>query len=43
MNLVGIVNAELGRGLRLVQSGRVQQYLLVAFFSLLALVGAYLW
>lgn len=43
VNLVGIVSSELGRGLRSLQSGRVQQYLLVVFFGLLFLVGAYLW
>jgi len=42
VNLVGAVTGELSRGLRLIQSGRVQQYLLVVFFSLLFLVSAYI-
>jgi len=43
VNLVAMVTGELGRGLRPLQSGRIQQYLLVVFFSLLALVGAVMW
>jgi hypothetical protein len=37
---VGWVNTELSRGLKPLQSGRVQQYLLVVFFCLLFLLGA---
>lgn len=40
VNLVGVVNVELSRGLKPLQSGRVQQYLLVVFFCLLFLLGA---
>ncbi|MFQ5459940.1 MAG: NADH-quinone oxidoreductase subunit L, partial [Anaerolineae bacterium] len=40
VNLVGVVNGELSRGLRRIQTGRVQQYVLVVFVSVLALVGA---
>jgi len=41
VNLVAHVHTELSRGLRLLQSGRVQQYLMVVFLGLLFLVGAY--
>jgi NADH-quinone oxidoreductase subunit L len=41
VNLAGAVPVELGRGLRSLQTGRVQQYLLVVFVSLLALVVAF--
>jgi NADH-quinone oxidoreductase subunit L len=40
VNLVAFVNTEASRALRLLQTGRVQQYLLVVFFGLLFLVGA---
>jgi len=39
VNLVGYVTSEVSAGLRLIQTGRVQNYLLIAFFSLLVLVG----
>jgi NADH-quinone oxidoreductase subunit L len=42
VNLVGYVTNELAHGFRLIQSGRVQQYLLVVFFGLLVLVGMFL-
>ena len=41
VNLVAYVNGEISRGLKLLQTGRVQNYLLVVFFSLLILVGAF--
>jgi NADH-quinone oxidoreductase subunit L len=41
VNLTGIVTMESSRGLRRIQTGRVQQYLLVAFISVLFLVVAY--
>jgi NADH-quinone oxidoreductase subunit L len=41
VNMVGILNMELSRGLRWVQTGRVQQYALVLFVSLVALIGAF--
>ena len=41
VNLVAHVNGELSRGLKLLQTGRIQNYLLVVFFSLLFLVGAF--
>jgi NADH-quinone oxidoreductase subunit L len=41
VNMVGIVNVELARGLRWLQTGRVQQYALVLFVSLVALIGAF--
>jgi NADH-quinone oxidoreductase subunit L len=40
VNLTAAVHTEMSRGLRLLQTGRVQQYLLVVFFGLLFLVGA---
>jgi NADH-quinone oxidoreductase subunit L len=40
VNAVGWVNMELSRGLKPIQSGRVQQYALILFFSLLFLLGA---
>jgi NADH-quinone oxidoreductase subunit L len=42
VNLVGYISNEMARGLQLIQSGRVQQYVLVVFFGLLFLVGAYI-
>jgi NADH-quinone oxidoreductase subunit L len=41
VNGVGYVVEESARGLRLLQTGRVQNYLLVVFFSILVLVGLY--
>jgi NADH-quinone oxidoreductase subunit L len=41
VNLVGLVHTELARLFQMLQTGRVQQYLLVVFFALLFLVGAY--
>jgi len=41
VNLTGIVTMESSRGLRRIQTGRVQQYLLVVFISVLFLVVAY--
>jgi len=41
VNLVAMIQVELSRGLRLIQTGRVQQYLLFVFFGLLCLVGAF--
>ncbi len=41
VGLVGIVNMETARGLRWIQSGRFQQYALILFVSLLALLGAF--
>jgi NADH-quinone oxidoreductase subunit L len=41
VNLVAVVNKELARLFQMLQTGRVQQYLLVVFFALLFLVGAY--
>ena len=38
VNLIGYVNTEGGRLLALVQNGRIQSYLVVVFFGLLALV-----
>ncbi len=40
VNLTAYLSTEASRGLRLLQSGRVQQYLLIVFFGLLFLVGA---
>ncbi len=40
VNMVAYAGQELAAALRLVQSGRVQQYALIVFLSLLALVGA---
>jgi NADH-quinone oxidoreductase subunit L len=42
VNLVGRVTAWAGRGLRQVQTGQVQNYLLVAFISVLMLLVVYL-
>jgi NADH-quinone oxidoreductase subunit L len=42
VNLVGRVTAWAGRGLRQVQTGRVQNYLLVVFISVLMLLVVYL-
>jgi NADH-quinone oxidoreductase subunit L len=42
VNGVGVITGEMARGLRLVQTGRVQNYLLVVFFSVLVLVGLFL-
>jgi NADH-quinone oxidoreductase subunit L len=41
VNLAGMLSTETARGLRALQSGRVQQYVLVVVLSLIALVGAY--
>jgi NADH-quinone oxidoreductase subunit L len=41
VNLVGVVHMESARGLRWLQSGRVQQYAMILFVSLLALLGAF--
>jgi NADH-quinone oxidoreductase subunit L len=41
VNMVGILAGETARGLRSLQSGRVQQYILIVVLSMLALVGAY--
>jgi NADH-quinone oxidoreductase subunit L len=41
VNLMAVVAGELSRGLRVLQTGRVQQYLLVVFMSVLFLVVAY--
>ncbi len=40
VNLVAFAGQELSRGLKPLQSGRVQQYALIVFFTLLFLVGA---
>jgi len=40
VNLVAYAGQELSRGLKPLQSGRVQQYALIVFFALLFLVGA---
>jgi NADH-quinone oxidoreductase subunit L len=42
VNLVALVNVELSRGLRLIQTGRVQQYILIVFLGLLFLVGVFI-
>ncbi|MFB0546250.1 MAG: NADH-quinone oxidoreductase subunit L, partial [Anaerolineae bacterium] len=42
VNLVGQVTMWAGRGLRLIQTGRAQNYLLVAFISVLMLLVVYL-
>jgi NADH-quinone oxidoreductase subunit L len=42
VNLVGRVTAWAGRGLRQIQTGRAQNYLLVAFVSVLMLLAVYL-
>ena len=42
VNGVGAITGEMARGLRLIQTGRVQNYLLVVFFSVLVLVGLFL-
>ena len=42
VNAIGWITQETARGLRLVQTGRVQNYLLVVFFSVLVLVGLFL-
>ena len=39
VNLAGYITGELSAGLRLIQTGRVQNYLLVVFFSVLVLAG----
>ncbi len=39
VNLVGWATGELSRGLRLIQTGQVQNYLLLVFFTLLILAG----
>lgn len=41
VNLVGWITGELSRGLRLIQTGRVQNYLLLVFFTLLILAGLF--
>ncbi len=41
VNGIGFVTEEGARGLRLIQTGRVQNYLLIAFFSVLVLVGLF--
>ena len=38
---VGIATGKMGRGLRLIQTGQVQNYLLLAFVSVLMLLGLY--
>jgi NADH-quinone oxidoreductase subunit L len=42
VNLVAYINSELSRGLKLLQTGRVQQYLLIVFTALLFLAGSYI-
>jgi len=42
VNVTAMATGELSRGLRLVQTGRVQQYLLIVFVSVLFLVAAYI-
>jgi NADH-quinone oxidoreductase subunit L len=39
VNLIGTITGELSAGLRLIQTGKVQNYLLVVFFSVLVLAG----
>ncbi|MFQ5855723.1 MAG: NADH-quinone oxidoreductase subunit L [Anaerolineae bacterium] len=41
VNGIGFITDEGARGLRLIQTGRVQNYLLVVFFSVLVLVGLF--
>ncbi len=43
VNLIGYFSAGLGRMLRLVQTGKVQEYLLVIVLAVLMLTGLYLW
>ncbi len=41
VNGIGFITEEGARGLRLIQTGRVQNYLLLVFFSVLVLVGLF--
>lgn len=41
VNLIGIVAEEMGKGLRYIQTGRVQNYLVILLAGLLALAGIY--